>query len=213
MPKSASSTIKAYRLRVDGDNDERVVDFLQKYCGKFLLVHHVTKTENPHYHAYCESTLTQGNFSNKVKQVLEVSGDAYSNKSCAADRKLEYLSYLFNTKKGNEPRCVLYEGFSVIDVATYKETANTIAREFTTRLVSEKKTQFQFVELIIERVGSDRCCFPEVIYEETISVLKAHHQIARPFVVRDLISTVMAYSDNKQARNKVKEQTLKFFSS
>lgn len=99
MPKSASSTIKAYRLRVDGDNDERVVDFLQKYCGKFLLVHHVTKTENPHYHAYCESTLTQGNFSNKVKQVLEVSGDAYSNKSCAADRKLEYLSYLFNTKK------------------------------------------------------------------------------------------------------------------
>lgn len=212
MPKSPSTTIKQYRVRIDGDDDERVIMFCKKHCDKYLLVHHVTTTENPHYHAYCESKLSQGNFSNKIKLDLEVKGGDYSNKVCSPDRRHEYLSYLFNTKKGNKPRCVIYEGFSILDVKTYQEAATTIANEFATRMSKEKKTQYELAQMIIERVGHDRCCFTEVVYDEVISTLKASHMIARPYVVRDLISTVMAYADNRRSNQTIKDLTLKFFS-
>ena len=130
MPKSKSTTVKTYRVRVDCEGDEKVINFCKKYCETYIIVHHVTTTENPHYHFYAETTLSQGNFSNKIKTDMQVAGSDYSNKQCDLDRKSEFLSYLFNTKKGNVPRLVTYEGFSPIDIAIYRENADTIAREY-----------------------------------------------------------------------------------
>lgn len=212
MPKPLPSTVKQFRVRVDGEADEPVVNFCKQYCDTFLLVHHVTTTENPHYHFYCETKYTQGNFSTMLKKVLGVKGGDYCNQVCDPDRKYEYLSYLFNTKKGNVPRVVLYEGFSVIDVATFSENAKNIAVEFAQKMKDSKKTQYDIAQIVLKRLDPAKCVFPHVVYDTTIEVLKECKMMARPNHVKDIIATVMAYSDNKAARQQVKEITLKFFS-
>jgi hypothetical protein len=212
MPKPKSSVTKAFRVRVDAEGDELVNTFCKKYSSTYILVHHITTTENPHYHAYIETWLSQGNFSNKIKEELGVKGGDYSNKSCDPDRKIEYLSYLFNTKKGNQPRLVEYQGFSPLDVATYKANAQQIAKEFATRIKEGKKTQVDVVHLVLDRIHPDQTVFPNVIYEQVITVLKESRMMARPNHVKDIIASVMAFSDNKRARQQIKELTLKFFS-
>ena len=212
MPKLPSPKIKQFRVRVDGSDDERAIHFFKKYCETFLLVHHVLPHGNPHYHAYVETNISQGNFSNKIKAHFECVGSDYSNQVCNPDRKLEYLSYLFNKKQGNESRFVDSVGFSPIDIAIYQENAKTIADEFTTRMSKEKKTLFEVGLLVQERLGDENCVHPEVIYDEVISVLKENRMLAKPYIVKDIISSVMAYTQNRRANQRIKEITLKFFS-
>ena len=80
-----------YRIRFDGirEVDDRAIAFFKKRSDGFILVHHVTETENPHYHAYVRTSVSQGNFSNYLKKNLEypsqiiltrhVSTDAWSS--------------------------------------------------------------------------------------------------------------------------------------
>lgn len=201
-----------YRLRVDGEDDQKMTQFLKKHSNRYLLVHHVLPTGNPHYHAYVETHLSQGNFSNYVKKEMGVSKGDYSNKKCSADRKHEYLSYLFNTKKGNVPRYVSAEDFSILDIKTYQEHANQIALEFKTKMALGKKTQYECVMLTIERLGKDKCIFPEIIYDELVEVLQECHVVARPNHIRDMIFSVMVYSGQRQAKETAKSIALKFFS-
>lgn len=210
MPKPKSTTLKAFRLRVDGLFDEAMISFLKQHSERYLLVHHLTETENPHYHAYVETTCSQGNFANKVKASLGVSGSDYSNKVCDSDRAMSYLSYLFNTKNGNQARCVDYQGFSVIDVATHQANAKSIADDFAVRMAQSKKTQYELIEIVIERL-KDKVLLPEVIYDVVVDVLRLNRCVARPNHIRDMIASVMAWSDNPYAKKQIKELTMKYF--
>lgn len=201
-----------YRLRVDGSDDERMTQFLKKHSCRYLLVHHVLPTGNPHYHAYVETHLSQGNFSNYVKKEMGVSKGDYSNKTCSDDRKHEYLSYLFNTKKGNVPRYVSSEDFSILDIKTYQEHANTIAQEFQAKMALGKKTQYDCVMLTIERLGKENCIYPAIIYDTLVEVLKDCRVVARPNHIRDMIFSIMVYSGQRQAQENAKTLALKFFS-
>ena len=204
----------SYRSRIDaieGLTDEKMIEFFKhKSITRFLIVHHTTTTENPHYHTYCETHITIGNFSNKIKKDLKVSGTDYSNKKCDDDRKNEYLSYLFNTKKGNVPRIVLYDGFSPIDIAIYQENAATVAKEFKEKLTQSKKAQIDIAMIVGERTNSSDVT---VIYDLVIDVLKQNRMMARPNHVKDIIATVMAYSQNPHAKSQIKQMTLRFFSN
>lgn len=211
MPKPPSTTTYAYRVRIDGLMDDKVDQFFKQYCQRWLLVHHETTTENPHYHAYCETKYSQGNFSNHIKRDLGVKGGDYSNKKCDEDRRIEYLSYLFNSKKGNKSRVVSYEGFSVLDVATYKSNAEQIAEEFQQRMSATKKTQYDVVMLVLERIDHTMAHSPSYVYDFVIDVLKANHMVARPNHVKDILSSVMAYSESRKAKDVAKELTLKYF--
>jgi len=204
--------MKQFRVRVDCEGDERLVAFCKKHSEVFVLVHHTTTTENPHYHFYIETHMSQGNFSNKIKDELSVTGSNYSNAVCDPDRKLEYLSYLFNTKKGNVARLVTYQGFSPLDVATFQETALNIAKEFKAKLKA-KATQYDVAMLVLERLDERQAHLPEVVYDVVVSVLKESRTMARPNHVKDIIATVMAFSNNKKAKQQIKELTLKFFST
>ena len=75
-----------------------------------------------------------------------------------------------------------------------------------------KKTQFDIVQIVLQRHDPTKCFFPEVLYDEVISVLKETRTMARPYHVRDIISSVMAFSHDKSAREQIKDVTLKFFS-
>lgn len=204
-------TVHQYRLRVDGEDDQKMTQFLKKHSSRYLLVHHVLPYGNPHYHAYVETHLTQGNFSNYVKKEMGVSKGDYSNKTCSADRKHEYLSYLFNTKKGNVSRTVSYENFGTLDIKTYQEQSKQIAEEFQAKMALGKKTQYDVVMLTIERLGKENCIHPEIIYDELVEVMKANHTVARPNHVRDMIFSVMVYSGQRQAQESAKTLALKYF--
>lgn len=215
MPKSSSSVMKLFRVRVDGESDEKVTQFCKNNTERFLLVHHITTTDNPHYHFVCYTKYSQGNFSNKIKSELGTSGGDYSNKTCDPDRVLEALSYLFNTKKGNKARTVAYVGYSVLDVATFQESAAQIATEFQTKMKENKKTQYDVAQAVIHRLPElidGHFHVPSEIYDIVISVLKESKMMARPNHVKDIIATVMAYCDDKKARAIIKDLTLKFFS-
>jgi len=206
-------TIHQYRLRVDGEDDPKMTQFLKKHTSRYLLVHHVLPTGNPHYHAYVETHLTQGNFSNYVKKEMGVSKGDYSNQTCADDRKHEYLSYLYNTKHGNKSRTVSYENFGTLDIKTYQEQALQISKEFKTKMALGKKTQYDIVQITLERcLKLDKTLLAHIIYDELVEVLKETRTVARPNHVRDMIFSVMVFSGQRQAEESAKELALKFFS-
>lgn len=211
MPKPPSSLMKHYRVRVDGEAEEPVLAFVKKYSSRFILVHHTTTSENPHFHFYCETATSQGNFSNKIKSELGVKGGDYSNKTCDMERAIEYYGYLFNTKKGNVSRLVSYEGFSPIDIATYQANAKQVEKEFQTKMKNLKKTQFEIAEMVLENSHPSRHACPEDLYPIVIATLRQCRTMARPNHVKDIIATVMSFSKNEKANKIVKELTLKFF--
>lgn len=205
-------SVKEYRLRVDaidGVTDDLLCDWFKEYAGdRWLLVHHTTQTENPHYHAYYVSSRTQGNLSNFLKKKFNVKGGDYSNKSCDGSRKLEYLSYLFNTKKGNVPRLVSYQGFSPIDVKIHQETAQTIAKEFQERISKKKLTMFEVAELVSQSSGNSI----DSVYDTTISVLIKNRMLTKPYMVRDIMATSINLSSHSTHKIMMRENCLKFFS-
>jgi hypothetical protein len=106
----------------------------------------------------------------------------------------------------------MYEGFSPIDVATYQANAKAIADEFQARMSSSKKTQYEMCQMVLERLDKKDFISPDKVYDCVIDVLKACHTMARPNHVRDMIATVMAYSESGKAKEFIKDLTLKFFS-
>lgn len=219
MPKSPSKIIKLFRVRIDGRTDDEVVRFCESTTERYLLVfHQLPMTEerpngNPHHHFYCETTLSQGNYANKLKLALNVVGDQYCVQKCDIDRRAEFLSYLFNTKKDNKSNYVSSKDFNPLDIAIYKENANTITKEFEARMKEKKKSQFDIVELVINRMNPEQLCFPEIIYDNVIEVCKLNRTLPRPYHVRDMISSVMSLSGNARGRKTAKDITLKFFSN
>ena len=203
--------MKHYRIRVDGRLTNQILNFLKRYSDRYILVHHTTTTENPHFHAFCETAISQGNFSNKIKSELGVKGGDYSNKTCDMERAIEYYSYLFNTKKGNLPRLVSYEGFSPLDIATYQANAKQVEKEYTTKMKNSKKTQFEIAQMVLDATSPYQQERPEELYPVVIQTLRDCKTMARPNHVKDIIATVMSFSKNVRANTIVKDLTLKFF--
>jgi len=213
MPRPQSSSLYAYRVRIDGEVTDKMVAFCDLVSSRYILVHHVLPHGNPHYHIYIETKYSQGNFSTKVKEEFGVKGGEYCVQKCDADRLIEYCSYLFNVKNGNVSTLIKFCGFSVIDIATYCENSKRIEKEFKTKMSLGKKTQFDIVQIVLQRHDPKVVPLPEVLYDEVISVLKETRTMARPYHVRDIISSVMAFSSDKTAKEQIKNVTLKFFSS
>ena len=212
MPRPKPTTIQTYCVRVDGDDDELAKSFFKAESERYILVHHIPPSGNKHYHAYIETTSSAGNFSNKLKAKLKVQGNGgYSNKKCDPDRAVEYRTYLFNKKLGNQARLVAYDGFSALDIETYKENSNQITVEFEKRMASPKKSQFDIVEAVLEKMNSDNHHNPEQVYDVVIKTMKESRKVARPNHIKDIINSVMAFSKNTKANEKVKNITLKYF--
>lgn len=195
-----------YRIRFDGnrERDTLAKAFFRKRCDGFILVHHVTETENPHYHAYVRSTVSQGNFSNYLKKEFGVSKSDYSCKSCSPDRRLEFWAYLFNKKKGNQPTLIDYEGISPLEVKMAQETSNQISKEFETRMASTKKmTKFD----IAERLSKEKFATRGDLYDAVIKLLHDNRMCSNSFVIKDIMSTTLHINGDKD----MKACLLKYF--
>lgn len=200
-----------FRLRIDVDSEEKMLQFCKDNTSGYILVHHILPHGNPHYHAYVETHLSQGNLSNKIKAQLGVSGGEYSNQTCDPDRAIEYKTYLFNKKNGNEARLVSYNCCSPIDIKTYQENSNQITKEFEQRMSRTKKTQYEIVEMVMAKMEG-KVHLPNTIYDAVIATLKDCRQMARPNHVKDMIATVMAFGNDRTAKENIKQLTMKFFS-
>lgn len=194
-----------FRVRVDRDGiDDQVVAFLKERTERYVLVHHVPgHGENPHYHAFVETKYTANNWSTYLKRAFNLKGNQeYSSPKCDPDRRLEYIQYLFNTKKDNVPRLVGYEGFSALDIATLAENAKTMAAEFQTRLKTAKKlTKFDIAERVAQHHGPNT--HPHVIYDAVVELLHKNRMCTGIFVIKDIMATVLTMSNSTQLREQV----------
>jgi len=196
-----------YRIRFDGPRslDDQAIAFFKKRSDGYILVHHVTETENPHYHVYVRSPVSQGNFSNYLKKEFGVSKSDYSCKTSAPDRRLEFWSYLFNTKKGNEPTLVDYQGISPLEVQQAKSNANQIAQEFQTRMKADKKKLTKFD--IAEKLSQEKFKDHGELYDAVIKLLHANRMCSSSFVVKDIMTTTLHINGDKD----MKERLVKYF--
>jgi len=203
------SAFKEYRLRWDGTRelDERAVAFLKKRCDGYILVHHTTETENPHYHAYVRTSVSQGNLSNYIKKEFDVSKSDYSCKACMPDRKLEFWAYLFNTKKGNVPVLISYEGISPLEVKLAQETSAQISKEFDTRIKNAKEgkklTKFDIAELL----SKEKFYGVEDLYDAVVKILHKNRMCSSSFVVKDIMETSLRINGDPT----MKERLIKYF--
>lgn len=202
-----------YRVRIDTEmNDEIrlcVIKFFNEKCDSALVVHHRPgHGENPHLHAWVDTKYTQGNFSNYIKKAFTVSKGSYANQKCDEDRKLEYFSYMFNTKKGNESTLIHTKDVPMFQVLSAQETAHTIAKEFAHKIATQKKmTKFDIAETIAQREWSG----DSELYDSVVDVLHKNRMCSASFVVRDIMCTVKNMGSSKQ--NSAKEACLRFFSN
>ena len=199
-------SLKEYRIRFDGgrEHDALAIAFFKKRSDGFILVHHVTETENPHYHAYVRSTVSQGNLANYLKKEFNVNKSDYSCRSCSPDRKLEFWAYLFNKKKGNEPSLISYEGISPLEIKLAQETSNQISKEFETRMASTKKmTKFD----IAERLSKEKFATRGDLYDAVLKLLHDNRMCSNSFVIKDIMSTTLHINGDKD----MKACLLKYF--
>jgi len=196
--------LSEYRIRLDGtrDLDDRLVAFCKKRCDGYILVHHTTETENPHYHAWVRSSVSQGNLSNYLKKEFNVSKSDYSCKSCKTDRRLEFWSYLFNKKKGNVPALVNYDGVSVIDVKTAQETANQISIEFDTRIKNLKTTKMTKFD-IAEKLSGEKFRNNEELFDAVVKLLHHNRMCSNVFVIKDIMSTTLLLNNDPILKERI----------
>ena len=203
---------KLFRVRVDGLMDEDIVKFLDTYSNRYLLVHHETKSENPHYHAYVETKMSQPNFSKYIKQHLKVKGTDYSNKLCDPARTQEFLSYLFNKKNGNVSRYVNSKNFVEPDVLLARSQAEQIELEYKKRRATNKQSQFDLVLTAIANLKEERRLVnPVNVYDELVSLCLQAKKVMRTNHIRDMIMSALAYSGEKESADYARQKVLKYF--
>jgi hypothetical protein len=213
MPRPPSTKYHMLRVRIDLEPDQiqRALSFVVRTCERYILVQHILPHGNPHVHYFAYTNISQGNYSNKIKEEFKVSGDEYCVQKCDDDRKLQYFSYLFNKKHGNIATLVKYEGFSPLDIETFRANQDLVEKEWIAKVNASKKSQYDVAQLVLAKIG-DKNPTTDFLYDLTIQTLKDCKMMARPYHVRDIIATVSAYSDSRQARDSMKAITLKFFS-
>jgi len=198
-----------WRLRFDGGRelDAQAVALLKKRCDGFILVHHMPQTENPHYHAYVRTTVSQGNMTNFIKKEFGLTQrNDYSCVKCATDRRLEYQAYLFNTKKGNIPTYISSEGVSPLDIKMAQETAKQISTEFETRMKdSDKKKLTKFD--IAEKLSNEKFYGVEDLYDAVVKILHSNRMCSNSFVVKDIMETTLRINGDPT----MKERLIKYF--
>jgi len=197
-----------YRIRFDGKRelDDQAIAFFKKRSDGFILVHHVGPTENPHYHAYVRTGVSQGNFSNFLKKEFGVSKSDYSNKTCRPDRRLEFWAYLFNTKKGNVPTLIDYQGISPLDIKAAQERAKQMAQEFETRMKDADKKKLTKFD-IAEKLSNEKFRDHGELYDAVIKLLHMNRMCSNSFVIKDIMSTTLHINGDKD----MKERLLKYF--
>jgi len=182
-----------YRIRFDGirDQDDLAIAFFKKRSDGFILVHHVPETENPHYHAYVRTSVSQGNFSNYLKKEFGVAKSDYSNKTCAPDRRLEFWAYLFNTKKGNVATLIDYQGISPLEVKMAQDTSKQLTVEYQERVKNlkdkVKMTKFD----IAEKLSHESFSSHGELYDAVVKLLHANRMCCNMFVIKDIMTTTL----------------------
>jgi len=198
-----------WRLRFDGGRelDAQAVALLKKRCDGFILVHHTPETENPHYHAYVRTTVSQGNMTNFIKKEFGLTQrNDYSCVKCAPDRRLEYQAYLFNTKKGNIPTYISSDGVSPLDIKMAQETAKQISIEFETRMKdSDKKKLTKFD--IAEKLSQEKFHSHGDLYDAVVKLLHMNRMCSNSFVIKDIMSTTLNINGDPDMKNRL----LKYF--
>lgn len=203
------------RLRIDGEDDAKVIEFLKPYYAS-VLVHHVLPHGNPHFHAYVDDkmALSIDAFRARVKRFFKTTKSSdYSVKKCDDDKVNEYVQYLFNTKHGNASRLVSVVNFDNDLIDTLKKAAQDVSESYDERTRQREKTIkgptiYQLGVELVELIKANHLADDIMIADYTryaIQVCHKHHKTTEPNMLIKIVSTALSFNQPDRLVRKVQE--------
>lgn len=203
------------RLRIDGDSDDTVLEFLKPYYA-YVLVHHVLPHGNPHYHAYVDDkmSLSIDAFRARVKRFFKTQKPSdYSVKKCDDDKTNEYVQYLFNTKHGNVSRLVTTHNFDSELLSSLQEAAKGVSDDYEQRTLAREKqsrgpTMYQLGVELLELIKANHLADDISVGDYTryaIQICHKHHKTTEPNMLIKIVSTAMSFNQPDRLVRRVQE--------
>lgn len=214
-----------YRVRIDIVNDVDIDRLIKiSNPTRYVIVRHELPHGNPHFHAFIENDLKENTYRQRIKREFPtIKSTDYSIKKCDYQRVNEYVQYMFNTKHGNVWELYGSHNFDNQLLDGLIQDAKKVSDEFIeTR--SKPKSKGPTIWDIAQEVsalfdgtnamegnklrytGSGRAeDFPDdasnekrmirVYTEIAIHVLRKHRKAFDEFLLRKVISTAMASTE------------------
>lgn len=208
-----------YRLRIDVEPEkhEALTQWVKSFASEFLLVRHTDKNQrNEHVHGWIRTLLALPTVRLRIKKTYpECYGNkGYSLTPCDESRRDEYLTYMFNLKKGNIPYYISQEG--VPQWGTYREAASTLTDEYHEKTKNSYTKDDCLTECLQIYATRNMIFTASGAYDLVLELSRKHHVLFSINAVRDIIMYVSHFAPGDpdgHRRNTVKESILKIFYS
>lgn len=197
------------RIRVDKINDQiedQLVCWLKKYGDRWLVVHHETISENPHYHAWIESKYKEVTLRMSFKTYLKgIQGNKdFCLQKCDDERYEEYLTYMFNKKNGNRANMISVKD---LDWEMYKARSESLTEEYFEN--KKVKTKNDIISLLLSNNKEYETV--ESIFDDVMEFSKANGVVLSINAIREIIVYVGYNGGSRECRGTVRCSVLKIF--
>lgn len=180
------------RIRIDGDELPQSIAQMIRSSKEFIIVKHELPN-NPHFHAYVDNDMIMSpqSFRYYLRKIYEKSSD-YSVKQCDDGREDEYVQYLFNTKKGNQP---FLDSTNLSDerISKARLGAEQVRREFDESIRNTRPKSLYDIAMYVNKIA-DSSNF-DILVREVIKALHKFCKVHDEFLVNKVVFTIMSYRD------------------
>lgn len=118
-------------MDVEPERHAALTQWVQSFASEFLLVRHTDRNQrNEHVHAWLQCDLALPTVRLRIKKQYPAlyGNKGYSLTPCDEERKDEYLTYMFNLKKGNIPYFIAENG--VPNWETFREASSKLTDDY-----------------------------------------------------------------------------------
>lgn len=187
--------ISCYKVRVDTQDVDKFKLFLDKYSDVNCYCHEHKFEDNPHCHAYMETTAKQGTLRNRIRKDFGSGNGSYSMKEVEKD-PVEYIAYMMKDGDfcaGNIAESLLRE-------------AQEYDLKVKTQIKEKKKSRKTVMEQMIEKFNydevppQDRC----QVVTDVVAFYKDERKLVREFAMVSQVQTLLlryipAYANDLEA--------------
>lgn len=192
------------RIRIDGIELPQSITALLTSSKEFIIVKHELPN-NPHYHAYIDNEMIMSpqSFRYHLRKIYEKSSD-YSVKQCEDGREDEYVQYLFNTKKGNQP-FLISTNLSDERVSKARLGAEQVRREFDESVRNARPKSLYDIAMYVNKIADTS--EHDILVREVIKALHKFCKVHDEFLVNKVVFTIMSFRDVELVLPRVRRST------
>lgn len=189
------------RIRIDGNELPQSITQMIRSSKEFIIVKHELPN-NIHFHAYVDNDMIMSpqSFRYHLRKLYEKSSD-YSVKQCDDGREDEYVQYLFNTKKGNNP---FLESTNLSDerISRARLGAEQVRREFDESVRNARPKSLYDIAMYVNKIA-DTNDF-DILVREVIKALHKFCKVHDEFLVNKVVFTILSYRDAELVVSRVR---------